>query len=71
MVKVNPLARVEMKETVLEVVKESPKVKQESINLAMKTLIKFQQSQSGVELLEKILRFDESDIEGMNAILDK
>lgn len=71
LVKVNPLARVEMKETVLEVVKESPKVKQESINLAMKTLIKFQQSQSGVELLEKILRFDESDIEGMNAILDK
>lgn len=69
--KVNPLTRAEIKETVLEVVKESPKVKQESINLAMKTLIKFQQSQSGVELLEKILRFDESDIEGMNAILDK
>lgn len=71
LVKVNPLARVEMKETVLEVVKESPRVKQESINLAMKTLIKFQQSQSGVELLEKLLRFDESDIEGMNAILEK
>lgn len=69
--KVNPLARAEMKETVLEVVKESPKVKQESINLAMKALLKFQQSQSGVELLEKILRFDESDIEGMNAILNK
>lgn len=71
LVKVNPLARVEMKETVLEVVKESPRVKQESINLAMKTLIKFQQSQSGVELLEKLLRFEESDIEGMNAILEK
>ena len=69
--KVNPLTRAEMKETVLEVVKESPKVKQESINLAMKTLLKFQQTQSGVELLEKILRFEESDIEGMNAILNK
>lgn len=69
--KVNPLTRAEIKETVLEVVKESPRVKQESVNLAMKTLIKFQQSQSGVELLSKLSKLDESDIEGLNTMLSK
>ena len=68
---INPIARAQFKETISQIVHSSPKVKQESINLVAQTLIKFQHSQNGVELLEKLSKFDESDIAGLNAMLDK
>ena len=68
---INPLARVEFKNTLHQIVHETPKIKQESINLAMRTLINFQQSQSGEKLLEKLSRLSEDDIDGLNSLLDK
>lgn len=68
---VNPLFRMEVKQVIKNIVEESPKVKQDSVDLAVKTLINFEKAKSGHDLLEKLSRLSPDDLNGLNNLLGK
>lgn len=68
---VNPLVRQEVKDVIREIVTTTPKVKQDSVNLAVKTLINVEKSKNGKALLEKLANMTVEDIDGLNEILEK
>ena len=68
---INPLAQLEIKDTIRQIVNENPKIKQDSVNVAIQALINIQRSQNGAELLEKLVQLDESDLIGLNEMLNK
>lgn len=68
---VNPLARLEVKEVLKDVVKSNPAVSQESVNVAVKTIVNFEKSKNGKSLLEKLSKMSPDDIDGLNELLDK
>lgn len=68
---VNPLARREVEETIKDIVISNPKVKQDAVNLAVKTLINVEKSKNGKALLEKLSVMKSDDLDGLNALLDK
>lgn len=68
---VNPLVRKEVEEVIKEIVVATPKVKQESVNLAVKTLVNVEKSKNGKALLEKLANMNPDDLDGLNELLDK
>ncbi len=66
-----PLMRYEIDEIITNMAISSPKVKQESISLAVEAVMNLEKSKSGQELLKKISTLNEEDIEGLNQILSK
>lgn len=68
---VNPLVRKEVEEVIKEIVVSTPKVKQESVNLAVKTLVNVEKSKNGKALLEKLANMKLDDLDGLNDLLDK
>lgn len=68
---VNPLVRKEVEEVIKEIVVTTPKVKQESVNLAVKTLVNVEKSKNGKALLEKLSVMKPDDLDGLNELLDK
>ena len=68
---VNPLVRREVAEAIKEIVISTPKVKQESVNLAVKALINVEKSKNGKALLEKLSVMKSDDLDGLNELLDK
>ena len=68
---VNPLVRKEVEEVIKEIVVATPKVKQESVNLAVKTLVNVEKSKNGKALLEKLANMKPDDLDGLNGLLDK
>lgn len=69
--KVNPLVREEVKSTIAEIVKTNPKVRQESVNLVVQTILNMENSKNGHELLEKLATLSSDDIDGLNNLLNK
>lgn len=68
---VNPLMRMEVKEVIKELVVSSPKIKQESVNVAVRALINVENSKNGKAFLEKLSKMSLDDIDGLNELLDK
>lgn len=68
---VNPLVRREVEDVIKEIVVSSPKVKQESVNLAVRTLVNVEKSKNGKALLEKLSAMKPDDLDGLNELLDK
>ena len=68
---VNPLVRREVEETIKEIVVSNPKVKQDAVNLAVKTLVNVEKSKNGKALLEKLSVMKPDDLDGLNELLDK
>lgn len=68
---VNPLVRKEVEEVIKDIVVSTPKVKQESVNLAVKTLVNVEKSKNGRALLEKLSTMKSDDLDGLNELLDK
>ena len=68
---VNPLVREEVKNTIVDIVKTNPKVKQDSVDLVAQTIIKLEKSKSGHELIEKLAKLDTNDISALNELLGK
>lgn len=68
--KVNPLVRREINQTIKRMVEDSPTIKQESVNIAVKAIINLEKTQNGQRLLEKLAVMSEEDISGLNEILD-
>lgn len=69
--KVNPLVREEVKCTIAEIVKTNPKVRQDSVNLVVQTILNMENSKNGHELLEKLATLSSDDIDGLNKLLNK
>ena len=68
---VNPLVRLEVNEIIRDIVTETPKVKQESVNLAIKTILNVEKSKNGKALLDKLSTMTPNDIDGLNELLSK
>ena len=67
----NPLVREEVKDTITDIVKNNPKVKQDSVNLVVQTIINLEKTKNGHDLLEKISHLSADDINGLNELLSK
>lgn len=68
---VNPLVRMEVNEVIKDIVITTPKVKQESVNIAVKALVNIEKSKNGKDLLEKLSKMSPNDIDGLDELLDK
>ena len=68
---VNPLVRKEVEEVIKDIVVSTPKVKQESVNLAVRTLVNVEKAKNGRALLEKLAIVKPDDLNGLNELLDK
>lgn len=65
-----PLAKYEFNEALEHIAKTNPTARQDSINLAMETLINLENTRGGSELLQKMSNFNSEDVEGLNKLLD-
>lgn len=66
----SPLAKYEFNEALEHIAKTNPTAKQDSINLAMETLINLENTRGGSELLQKLSNFKSEDVDGLNKLLD-
>lgn len=69
--KVNPLVSLEIDEVISSIVTENPKVKQESVDIAVQAVINIEKSKSGQLLLEKLSVLSIDDIDSLNELLSK
>lgn len=67
----SPLAKYEFNETIERIAIDHPTATQESMTLAVQTVLMLEKTRSGLELLQKISGFTEEDVDGLNTILDK
>ena len=66
----SPLAKYEFDEAIEHIAITNPTARQDSIALAVETIINLEKTRSGSELLHKLSTFSNEDIEGLNKILD-
>jgi len=66
----SPLGKYEFNEAVKTISINNPTARQDSINLAVETVINLEKTRSGIELLQKLSMLSEEDVEGLNKILD-
>jgi hypothetical protein len=67
----SPLTLYEIDEVIENISISSPKARQESVMVAVEAVINLEKSKSGRELLQKLAKFNEDDIDGLNRILTK
>lgn len=67
----SPLGKYEFNEAIESIALNNPTARQDSVNLAVKTVINLEKTRSGSELLQKLSLFSEEDVEGLNKLLDK
>ena len=68
---VNPLMRMEVKEVIKDLVISTPKINQESVNVAVKALVNVEKSKNGKAFLEKLSKMSSDDLDGLYELLDK
>lgn len=66
----SPLAKYEFNEAIHHISISNPTAKQESISLALDTVINLEKTKSGSELLVKLSNLSSEDIEGLNKLLE-
>jgi hypothetical protein len=67
----SPLTLYEIDEVIENISISSPKARQESVLIAVEAIINLEKSKSGRELLQKLTKFTDDDIDGLNQILTK
>ncbi len=67
----SPLGKYEFNEAIESIALNNPTARQDSVSLAVKTVINLEKTRSGSELLQKLSLLTEEDVEGLNKILDK
>eukprot|EP01090_Pellita_catalonica_P014457 TRINITY_DN3695_c0_g1_i1.p1 TRINITY_DN3695_c0_g1~~TRINITY_DN3695_c0_g1_i1.p1 ORF type:complete len:561 (-),score=87.71 TRINITY_DN3695_c0_g1_i1:2682-4364(-) len=67
----SPLGKYEFNEAIESIAINNPTARQDSVNLAVETIINLEKTRSGSELLQKLSLFTEEDVEGLNKLLDK
>ena len=66
----SPLAKYEFNEVIKNITISNPTARQESITLAVETVISLEKTRSGSQLLQKLSTLTSEDIIGLNKILD-
>jgi len=67
----SPLGRAEVASFARDLVKATPTVSQDVLSAAVQALINLEKARGGAELLEKLTKLDESDIEGLDRLLSQ
>ena len=67
----SPLGKYEFDEAIEHLTITNPTARQESVNLAVETVLNLEKTRSGSELLQKISLFTDEDINGLNQLLEK
>jgi len=67
----SPLTLYEIDEVIESITFNSPKARQDAIEVAVEAVINLQKSKNGEELLSKLACFTEDDIAGLNELLKK
>ena len=67
----SPLGKYEFNEAIESIALNNPTARQESVNLAVETVINLEKTRSGSELIQKLSLFTEEDVDGLNKLLDK
>ncbi len=67
----SPLGKYEFNEAVERLTINNPTARQDSINLAVETVINLEKTRSGSELIQKLSLLTEEDVDGLNQLLDK
>lgn len=66
----SPLAQFEFDEAIENIALTNPTARQDSIALAVETIINLERTRSGSELLQKLSNFSNEDVVGLNKLLD-
>lgn len=66
----SPLAKYEFNEAIENITVSNPTAREDSIALAVETILNLEKTRSGSELLQKLSLLSHEDIEGLNKILD-
>jgi hypothetical protein len=66
-----PLAKYEVDEAIESITLIHPTAKPESISIAVEAIINLEKTRTGKELLAKLARLSEDDINGLNTLLEK
>lgn len=67
----SPLGKYEFNEAIESITINNPTARQDSVNLAVETVINLEKTRSGSELIQKLALFSDEDIVGLNKLLDK
>lgn len=67
----SPLAKYEFNEAIHNISVSNPTARQESIALAIETVIQLEKTRSGSQLLHKLSALSHEDVDGLNKLLDK
>jgi len=66
----SPLAKYEFNEAIQNISVTNPTARQESIALAIETVIQLEKTRSGSQLLQKLSALSHEDVQGLNKLLD-
>ncbi|WP_185218056.1 ATP-binding protein [Sphingobacterium mizutaii] len=66
-----PLAKYEVNEAIESITVTHPTAKPESISIAVEAIINLEKTRTGKELLAKLAKLSEDDINGLNTLLEK
>ncbi|RQO30398.1 ATP-binding protein [Taibaiella sp. KBW10] len=66
-----PLAKYEVNEAIESITISHPTAKPESISIAVEAIINLEKTRTGKELLVKLAKLSEDDINGLNSLLEK
>lgn len=66
-----PLAKYEVNEAIESITIAHPTAKPESISIAVEAIINLEKTRTGKELLAKLAKLSEDDINGLNTLLEK
>lgn len=66
-----PLAKYEVNEAIESITITHPTAKPESISIAVEAIINLEKTRTGKELLSKLAKLSEDDINGLNTLLEK
>jgi hypothetical protein len=67
----SPLGRAEVASFARDLVKATPTVSQDVLSAAVQALINIEKARGGAALLDKLIKLDESDIEGLDRLLSE
>ncbi len=67
----SPLGKYEVNEAIESIALSHPTARPEAISLAVEAIVNLEKTRSGKELLLKLGKLSEDDVEGMNSLLEK
>lgn len=66
----SPLAKYEFNEALENIAASNPTAREDAITLAVETVINLEKTRSGAELIQKLAKLSQEDIDGLNKILE-